>query len=466
MLAVIVGAAGLYVAVRMYLHSEGFRKFLSAKVGEAAAVDGAFSPFQWDGLAVRSKAFQASGDRMIRSLQVDNLRTEVGLGGLRRGVWEIRDSTATRVAIEIDGRSDQDEPEAPVARAQEKKARSAVPRWLPTQVEIMGLRVAELEFRAALDGGTTSGAGIKLDCEPARGGGYDVTLRGGSILPPYPLLPELRLENARFRYRDGGIFLHHASAAAWSDAHLELSGEADRETRTYSLEGGISGVKCEEAFDETWSRRVSGVLESSLALGNASGDAVARGHVVLQQGVLTALPVLDSLAAYADTRRFRTLVLNEASTDWRWQRGLLRFTNIRLGSEALIRIEGSLDIRGRDLDGRFRLGLAPGVLASIPGAETDVFLPGEHGLLWAPLRVTGTLDDPKEDLTDRLIAAAESRMFEIIPQTGERVLRYSRALLDDKVPAEKVDKVIEKGGRILREANDLLDGILGPSPPR
>ena len=34
--------------------------------------------------------------------------------------------------------------------------------------------------------------------------------------------------------------------------------------------------------------------------------------------------------------------------------------------------------------GRFRLGLAPGTLSTIPGAETDVFLPGERGLLWTP----------------------------------------------------------------------------------
>ena len=59
--------------------------------------------------------------------------------------------------------------------------------------------------------------------------------------------------------------------------------------------------------------------------------------------------------------------------------------------------------RDRRIDGRFRLGLVPGVLARIPGAETIVFQPGERGLLWTTLRVTGTIDDPEEDLTGRLL---------------------------------------------------------------
>jgi len=274
------------------------------------------------------------------------------------------------------------------------------------------------------------------------------------------MLPELRLEKARFRYEDGRIFLNHLSADAWSDAHLELAGEADLNTRLYSLNGGISNVKCEEAFDETWSRRASGIMESSLSLDNTSGKPVASGHAELHRGVLTALPVLDTLAAYADTRRFRTINLSEASTDWRWERGLLSFRNIRLGSEALLQLDGSLDIRDGNLDGRFLLGIAPGVLSSIPGAETDVFLPGERGLLWTPLHITGTLDNPEEDLTDRLIDAAGMRMFEIVPQTGEKVLRFSRAVLEEHVP-DAMDKALDKSGEIIRDGGEIIRGAQG-----
>ena len=128
-----------------------------------------------------------------------------------------------------------------------------------------------------------------------------------------------------------------------------------------------------------------------------------------------------------------------------------------------MRIQGNLVIRGREMDGVFRLGIAPGTLTGIPGAETDVFLPGEHGLLWSPLRITGTLDDPREDLTDRLVAAAGARMFDQIPETGEKVIRFSKTVLGE-APAETIGKgveIIEKGSGVVREVGGLLEGILG-----
>src|SRR5690606_32272100 len=94
----------------------------------------------------------------------------------------------------------------------------------------------------------------------------------------------------------------------------------------------------------------------------------------------------------------------------------------------------------------FRLGIAPGTLSSIPGAETDVFVPGEKGLLWTDVRVTGAKDDPKEDLTERLIAAAGLRMFEELPGSGQKVLKFSKSLLGES-PEETVLKGVEAIGK-------------------
>jgi hypothetical protein len=185
--------------------------------------------------------------------------------------------------------------------------------------------------------------------------------------------------------------------------------------------------------------------------------------MVILNGTLTALPMLDALAAYADTRRFRVLTLNEARTEWRWKDGGLLLSNLALGSEGLVWIEGSLEITGRELDGSFRLGLAPGTLAGIPGAETHVFSPGERGLLWAPLRISGTIDDPQEDLTDRLVDAAGMRMFEVIPETGEKVIRFSRSILGD-APIKVVDqgaRIIETGAGIVEGVGGVIDGFFG-----
>ena len=460
----VLGAGVLYVMVRGYLYSDAFRRFLSDKASAVAQVDGQFRPFRWDGLAVDTDAFEGSGNGIIKELRVDGLHTEVGVSGLRRGVWEIRASRLQRLELVVDAR-DHETSLAPPIKTQAATSPVKVPGWLPRKIELQGMEVRDVVVKALINSGPVSIGGMRVRVEPvAKNQIYRAELADGTIRLPFGLVPELRMKRARLRYQDGRVFIHKAAAAAWENGILEASGEWDLSAGLYALEGEASGVKCGDIFNEDWSKRFMGDMESSFTLGNHSGALVASGRLTVRNSTLTALPVLDSLAAYADTRRFRVLSLSEARTDWRWQQGEIALTHLVLASEGLVRLEGRIFIRGRQLDGTFRLGLAPGTLASIPGAESHVFSVGELGLLWTPLRITGTLDDPKEDLTDRLVEAAGMRMFDVIPETGEKVIKFSRSLLGDS-PSSAIDqgtKIIEQGGKALQEATGIFGGILGP----
>lgn len=102
----------------------------------------------------------------------------------------------------------------------------------------------------------------------------------------------------------------------------------------------------------------------------------------------------------------------------------------------------------------------PGTLSNVPGAETEVFFPGEKGLLWTDVIVSGTLDNPREDLTQRLIAAAGMRMFELLPETGELALKYSGRVLDGEFAdliSENGDEVIRQGKALLEQGKALID---------
>lgn len=463
----LVGAAVFYASVRSYLQSEGFRHLLSEKAGAAAKVTGEFTPFRWEGLAVETEAFQGTGQGIIRELRVDGLHTEIGLGGLRRGVWEIRDARMRRIAVSLDATQSDAYAKSPSAAKQGMEISETSEKsrgWLPKDVELHGLELGQLDLNALLDEGEFSASGIRVDVKPDGGSrSFRAEASGGDIRLPYELMPAIRLDRARLRYQDGAVFLTLLSVDAWADGRLEASGEWDRDTRRFSCEGGLSGVKCEEILSETWAKRLVGTLSTDLAADNHAGRLAAHGRLVLHHGTLTALPVLDMLAAYADTRRFRVLALSEAQADWRWEKDFIELSNIVIASEGLARLEGRVIIRGREVDGNLRLGLMPGTLANIPGAETDVFTPGERGLLWAPLHLTGTLDKPREDLSDRLIAAAGLRMLETLPETGEKAIKFTRSALGDH-PSKTIEKgveIIEKSGFKVREVSGILDSLLG-----
>lgn len=463
----VIGAGVLYAMIRGYLHSDGFRRFLSEKTSMVTGVEGNFTPFRWDGLAVDTSSFEGTGNGIVRNVKVQELHTEVGVGGLRRGVWEIRGTRVQRLEVSLDARN---AGEASAIRGikipQGSGTSKDLPGWLPTKVELMSLDLNDVTVNALLDQGTFSTRGLKVRVEQELDGKknrYRVDLENGTLRQPIALVPEIRLNHAKLRYQDGQVFITNSTASAWKNGRLSATGEWNAATGQYSAEGDVTSVKCDEVFNEDWAKRFTGDISSDFSVNNHTGAPQARGHLGIVNGTLTALPLLDSLAAYADTRRFRILSLSDARTDWQWKNGETVFTNLALASEGLMRLEGKLTIRGRQLDGSFRLGLAPGTLASIPGAETDVFSPGERGLVWASLRITGTLDDPKEDLTDRLITAAGMRMFDVIPETGEKVIKFTNSVLKE-APTKAIDagtKILDGGTGIVEGVGGVLDSILG-----
>ena len=460
---VAVGLGGGHLWLRHYLHSEQFRVFLSQKVGQVLKVSGAFSPFRWDGLAVNVSEYRATGEEGIRHLEIEDLRTEVGLGGFMRGVWEVQGFRIRRLDLELHpggaaalGAGEVPMPDVP-KRPKQKEG------WLPTEVELQNIDVNDMRLRTTLAAGELLMSGMAMHAEPAGSRQiFDVELMGGTLALPYPKAPEFRLERAKLRCQKDRVFLNQADVRFWDRASLDAVGEFDLEQKRFAAQGNVIGVQCNEVLTGDWVKRVTGELATDYQLVSNDGEVNVNGHLVLKNGVLTALPLLDTLAAYTDTRRFRVLTLSEAHTDWAWKKGELRLTNLVLGAEGLLRLEGDMTIRGRDLDGNFRLGITPGTLASIPGAETDVFLPGEKGLLWTPIRITGTLDDPKQDLKERLMMAAGARLFTILPETGAKVLKYSGRMLGDTPDGalKTGKKLIDEGENVIEGAGNLLNGLI------
>jgi hypothetical protein len=455
-----------YMMLRRYLHSDGFRKFLSAEVCKSTRMVGEFGPFRWVGLAVECDSFAATGAGSISEIRADSLHTEVSLAGVRRGVWEIQGSSLERLEIAVDTTKPMPET-LPEASEKAVNLQQKIPGWLPKKAELQEISINELALKVKLAQGLATADGVQLRLSQAgAAAGYRAEAKNGTIRLPFKQLPAVQLKRIVLRSQAEQVFLTSAELSMWEKGRISATGEYDLKSRRFACEGEATGMTCNDVFSENWAKRLTGEVASTFTLDNHKGAPLAAGKLNIDGGVLTALPMLDALAAYADTRRFRILALSEAHTRWRMQQDVLVLNELVLASDGLVRLEGNLQIRGEAIEGDFRLGLAPGTLARIPGAETDVFALGERGLLWTPLRITGTLDHPKEDLTDRLIAAAGLRMLEQIPGTGEKVLRFSRSVIGDhqEKVIEKGLKAVEQGSEIIHEVSGVLDSLLGPSP--
>ncbi|MFT6178553.1 MAG: hypothetical protein ACJAQT_004753 [Akkermansiaceae bacterium] len=450
-----------YNAVRSYLRSDDFRVMLGSQAGGLLDGEAQFTPFVWDGWSVTTEEFSFQGKDGIQDLHARGIDAQVDIGAVWGGTYRIEEVRLREVELIGDFRKKRvdevSEPEVIPVDGGSGGAGSGSfwDRFLPDTLEVTGIDVATVNGRAVTDDGIWAWRDMTAKIRPGTAKKvYDVELTGGDITTPLSLVDQLSLKTAKGRYSGDHFYLLSSEFNALEDARVTMSGDFGMESRAWSMDGGVKGARVEEVIAEDWKQRLMGPLQLTFSVtGQPDFDARITGKIKIKNGVLTALPVLDRIAAYSNTARFRRLALSEAELDFEKVGSSLELTNIILASEGLVRLEGSMRLDGDIIrKGNFRVGITPGTLAHIPGAETKVFQRGELGLLWTPMVISGTLDSPSEDLSERLIAAAGERMFELVPETGRYALKYS-----GQVVGESTKAILENQGVILGVGNELID---------
>ena len=99
-------------------------------------------------------------------------------------------------------------------------------------------------------------------------------------------------------------------------------------------------------------------------------------------------------------------------------------------SEGLIRVEGTYTIVDGRIDGSFQVGLTPATLQWIPGSQEEIFTDSRDGYRWTPMRLTGPVDHPNDDLTPRLAAAAGDTIIKSAAGVEGTVKKVGQGVLD------------------------------------
>src|SRR6266508_3848429 len=133
-------------------------------------------------------------------------------------------------------------------------------------------------------------------------------------------------------------------------------------------------------------------------LESSSGE----GSLRVSNGRSDNLPVLEKLAELAQKTSFEHLELNDCSLSFGWKYPKIDINDIAIEQKGKFRIEGEISIEQRRLRGTIRLGLTREYLDWLPNPE-EVFSRKQNGYLWTNVRLFGTIDDPGQDLSPRII---------------------------------------------------------------
>lgn len=462
--------------VRHQLQDSAFRDRLEALTGSRLGAEVQLEPLQWSGDEVRTASaglVLADGSRA----EAHGLQLGIDWGAFRRGLWHIIGAGADRLDLELAAASPPAQPSAPAPP--QAAADPALPgwlrSWLPDRTAVDGVRVQRFGLRHP-GGWQLTGASLAVSHWQQGETSLLTTLEGGSLMTPLrspagsvPL--QFELERAVTRLAVGEGHLQEALLRR-GEAELRVRGRLRSAGPSWQADLEWQRVPLADWVAADWRQRLTGELAGELSL-SASGSAApqGKGKLRVHNGVLTALPVLDRLAAWSGVERFRRLVLDVAEAQVAASASEQVFDPVVLASHGLLHLQGRLTVRADQLDGQFWLGVTPETLRWLPGASEHVFTEtapeGPPGLRWTRLHLTGTRQAPREDLSQRLVEGAGKAALdlpaEVAAQGGALLLEpllgkpaaQPEALL--KNATDTGGKALESGARLIES----LGGLLG-----
>jgi hypothetical protein len=331
----------------------------------------------------------------------------------------------------------------------------------PQEVKLDQVNIAEANVLVTENGQRKVAiTGVRTWLQPMAGTDYEgwrVTATGGKVLVDG--IPELEIDSINTNFRGKDVFITDAGASLFETGKVTGSGELHfgEAEGSMDLRLKIGDIDVSHVVDEEWKSRVQGILSGDVHVTGKPGDVATQrkvGTVTISKGVLENVPVLDQIATYAKAERFRRLVLTKVTADFESLGEQTVFRNIDVESDGLTRIRGAVLLTGNAIEGEIKLGVTPGTLQWIPGAEQKVFAEPADGYLWTTVKVGGTLDKIEQDLSGRLVAAAAESILGV-PVDGAGNAQEAMQDVGKKV-AEELSKQTGQDAKEIEETAEKL----------
>jgi hypothetical protein len=442
LLLLVAALFGVRLWLDAFLRGAEFRHFLDRKASAQLQADVRLEPLHWEGSEVYSDALEGAGypESPYARFGAEQIRAELNLRALWSGVWRIDAIELAKVEAVLGTGTGVPGALGPALTRNEPTANpepvGAFARWLPQKVEIGKIDVADL---ALSWGGGQPGAsghlqGAALTArQRSDDGAWEIVGSKGRLMQAG--LPALRIDQFNLQANRRELTIRQATAQVEGGGQVEFTGAQQlSEDKNLALDTTFEQLPTDSFLPANWRARLHGDAAGTAHItGSASvpGSWQAHGHIDLHEARLETLPVLDELAIFTATARFRQANLERASADFDWRAGNLRVTNLVLESEGLIRLEGGFTVRGGQIDGQLQVGVARSAGRLLAGVGARVFNePERDGYLWTAVRLTGSARDPHEDLTGRLVQATQQEIVDKAKQGAGTVLDTASSLLN------------------------------------
>ncbi|NRB75362.1 MAG: hypothetical protein HRU46_13455 [Verrucomicrobiales bacterium] len=454
LVAMVVGLVMVKSAIEGWLKGDEFRDLLVKKAGVVLKSEIEMADMTWQGSEVYSDKFRAAGyeDAAFSELGLDGVRAT--FGGIEEQAVMVPTVTVNRMSLLFSDKREK----RPAGGGEDEVAVSGpelpsfLQRFVPNRVDLGEISVSSASVLVVDEAQGTKPfelSGVRGKFDPDLDTGmWEIKGQGGKLRLPDQ--PEIQLKDLAMRWRETELYIDRCALGIYEKGHVDGSGEISfADEGSFDLDLEISAIDIDELLEGEWKDRVNGTIEGPVTITGRPGEFLYEGTLNVVDAVVENIPVLTVIAKYTRNDQFEYLTLSQAKTDFRSDGEIIGLRNLELQADGLMRVEGDIDIKGEQIAGILQVGVTPGTLRWIPGAENLVFVEKRDGFLWAPMTLQGTLSEPQEDLSGRLIAAAGEAILKELP---EGLLNEAQKFLDPS--GESPDP-----GSIINQGKDLLDTL-------
>ena len=357
-----------------------------------------YAPIRRTGpVTAQSDNFEAeNGQKAMKSLIAHGITAKFDPWGVFLRQWRLSDVRVQSGEVEI---------QIYKANPEAVPAKPWFAIFLPNRVYLEKIESEQANITWHLHGEQAGFFRTQLLITP-NGRDFEYVATGGKLkMAP---VPDLDLRRTHFLITKTLLTLYDLDLASdsGSDESIRVQGHASLgQDRNIDTTANFNSVPIRQWLPAEWKGRLKGsafgdihYIAKDPKLESSSGE----GSLRIDNGRVDDVPLLNKLAELAQKKSLGRLVLNECSLSFAWRYPEIDIKDISIEEKAKFRIEGEISIKRRVLRGTIKLGLTREYLDWLPNPE-EVFSRRSSGYLWTAVHLSGTIDEPRQDLSQRII---------------------------------------------------------------
>ncbi|WP_238523483.1 hypothetical protein [Candidatus Methylacidiphilum infernorum] len=438
LIALFLGLGIIIVAflsiINFYLSSQGFRDFLSQKIQNVIQVKGQFSPIYIQGNSLSAQKYQGYGEPSspIKEIEASSIDCQLLLRKLFSRLLYIQELKVENLQVQFKEQDLTTQPSSPslvppsTLKEKEEKTAPFYKNFVPRKVEWGRIIIQNSLIRwpkSIAGGGRLENAALELD----KSEGTDMWIgrgTGGNLyISSYP---PFKVKELFFKLFSDHCYIQRLVLLNEQKGEVELSGRWNWENKEKNIEIHLKALPLPLFLPPSWKGKIDGNLYGKTFLCESrSMETSLEGEIHLENGLIGELPLLASLALFGTKN---TVPLDLAKADLFVSKSKTEFNHITLEARGKMKLEGQVEIEGDQIRGQLLAGLNPKQLELLPGAKQKVFVQEKEGYQWTTVNISGSVEDPKEDLTPRLTAAAAAALKESASQILKSTLDFLKKI--------------------------------------